>query len=582
MKPKYLPGLDGLRTAAILLVILTHFPNGWVPEFPGREAGLYLLGGSGKIGVSILFVLTGFLMARRHPRPASAVDFWGRRIARIFPLFLVMVMSLTIIRSHPGLPPLASLGIVLGFGLLARLFARPIGRKLTLVWLGLMAAAALGYVFWLNRIPPAVYYQVWPGGWRTAVTAIANAAMVLPFGRYIPQLDGVYWALILEMWFYLLYPVLFVPLAHKFKPVMFPAALLFCFGLSLLADRLWGLKMLEPVFILYFIVGVALGRNLNRWKKRVRPLPIWLVLILLAAGQYYLTSLLPEFYYPWMRLLLAPLAGLAVLSATFKQPFFARPVFSRFSRYTYAAFLTHSLVIDQIFTGGLIMMVISLIVVLILSVILYHLAERPWLITRPLANTKPAAPGKKPLIILTLVMLALLDRAFRPPLAFFTTFARHGWDRQTISLRPEAFRLEFMAAANNLGMITTHLKSTATASGQLTVRLKDAVGQIIQETNYKAADIYENNYHPFGFPVEPQSQGQTYALEFILNPVDPARPVTLIADEQQFISVYFNREISGRWLVNKLLAPLSSPLYWITLFHLLPLVFLFIGRWRRG
>lgn len=565
------------------MVVLTHIPKDWIPLFHLREPLLYFLGGSGKIGVSLLFVMTGFFMGWLHFHPVDTVDFWTRRLTRIMPLFLVMVASLSVIRTYPNLSIITQLGIVLGFGFLARLFTRSVGRKLTLTWLVLMLTAALGYIFWLNRIPPAVYYQIWPEAWRTIIIAAANAAMALPFGRLIPQLDGVYWALILEIWFYLLYPVLFVPLmARRQSSGLFITSLFFCFGLSLLAKRILGLDMVNPEFIIYFITGVGLGRNLNWWQKRIKPVPIFWLVILLSAGQYYFTAWLPEFYYPWMRLILAPLAGLTVLSATFDNRWLSHPIFTQLSRYAYALFLTHSLVISWSFKlvgGGPALVFLSLTGTFLLAVTLYHLTEKQFIFTRPLPNRPTPVKSFKPLIVLTLILLFLLDRAFRPPLAWLTMISRHGTQDKTIVFGPEPLRFTFTAAENNLGMITAHLKSTATSSAQLKIRLYNQQEQLIKETGYKAADIYENNYHPFGFPLEPQSRGKTYTLEFQLTQPDLSRPVKLIADEQQFISVYFNPENSWRWLVNKLTAPYTNPLYWFTMLNLVPLLgLLFASR----
>jgi peptidoglycan/LPS O-acetylase OafA/YrhL len=45
------PGLDGLRGFAIILVVLIHVAKEWVP--------------SGRFGVTVFFVLSGFLITER-------------------------------------------------------------------------------------------------------------------------------------------------------------------------------------------------------------------------------------------------------------------------------------------------------------------------------------------------------------------------------------------------------------------------------------------------------------------------------------------------------------------------------------
>jgi peptidoglycan/LPS O-acetylase OafA/YrhL len=80
------PCLDGLRTLAVLLVVLFHqevLPFGWV-------------------GVQIFFVLSGYLITRLLVRASDVPlgeylrDFYGRRSLRIFPLYFAVVGALAL------------------------------------------------------------------------------------------------------------------------------------------------------------------------------------------------------------------------------------------------------------------------------------------------------------------------------------------------------------------------------------------------------------------------------------------------------------------------------------------------------
>lgn len=81
---KYRPDIDGLRAVAILLVIIFHgFPN--------------ILKG-GFIGVDIFFVISGYLISKIILQSLlknnfSYLDFYKRRIKRIFPALIIVLIS---------------------------------------------------------------------------------------------------------------------------------------------------------------------------------------------------------------------------------------------------------------------------------------------------------------------------------------------------------------------------------------------------------------------------------------------------------------------------------------------------------
>jgi peptidoglycan/LPS O-acetylase OafA/YrhL len=84
MHLKYRPDIDGLRAIAVLLVVGFH-------AFPGFFPG-------GFIGVDVFFVISGFLITKiifesLEKDQFSFIDFYGRRIRRIFPALIVVMLA---------------------------------------------------------------------------------------------------------------------------------------------------------------------------------------------------------------------------------------------------------------------------------------------------------------------------------------------------------------------------------------------------------------------------------------------------------------------------------------------------------
>ena len=101
-KLDYIPGLDGIRALAALLVIFTHWPN--------NALSLKF----GWIGVNIFFVLSGFLITRillnskSHDISTYLRTFFCKRALRIFPVYYLFVFTtfFVIFALYNFVPPL--------------------------------------------------------------------------------------------------------------------------------------------------------------------------------------------------------------------------------------------------------------------------------------------------------------------------------------------------------------------------------------------------------------------------------------------------------------------------------------------
>ncbi len=154
--------LTGLRGIAAMMVAVYHVN----PELSARSApGIGTILGKGYIWVDLFFVLSGFVLALNYaPRFAEGISIngWGdfliRRIARIYPLYVAVILAGGVI-------------MVAGYG---KAFAMPL-------------------------LDPRMHHPVTLG--------IANLLMIQSWG-FGPSIDGTAWSLSAEWAIYLLFPIL--------------------------------------------------------------------------------------------------------------------------------------------------------------------------------------------------------------------------------------------------------------------------------------------------------------------------------------------------------------------------------------
>lgn len=103
----YIPGLDGIRAIAVIMVMVFHFTAGFAPELEGLGgfwSVLARLCNVGWLGVDIFFVISGFLIARvlaMQPIESFSIyrRFIARRIRRLVPAYVACLLVFVLVAS---------------------------------------------------------------------------------------------------------------------------------------------------------------------------------------------------------------------------------------------------------------------------------------------------------------------------------------------------------------------------------------------------------------------------------------------------------------------------------------------------
>ena len=368
-------GLDVLRAAAIMLVLLAHGLSGVTT----RNPLLLPLGSGGYYGVELFFVLSGFLIGGILLRgvekegsfsTADLRSFWIRRWFRTLPsYFLFLAVNLALWSFLPG-------------------FARPAGLQ----------PEVGSYLIFLQN-----------------------------FSQPISRFFGVSWSLAVEEWFYLTFPLLLLFLLRGLRRkvlAVWLAILVFALVPVLLralqqdaGDWDGGLRkivLFRLDSVMYGVAAAAISFYHPAWWRRLRPL-VWLGLALLA-GVYLFFHMVPDEQFivdhALARAFLFPATSLGFMLMLPRfcelQPRGGAFGFAvtRVSRWSYSAYLCHPPLMFAI-TGGwkhffpdnrwfLLKGGLWLASVFALSALLFRFFEKPMmdLRDRPLFGSRKA--GRKP------------------------------------------------------------------------------------------------------------------------------------------------------------------------------------------
>lgn len=173
-----LPALTGLRAVAAVWVLLLHVSYLPIPGYAAWFAPVAPLLSAGSLGVDLFFALSGFLLARSYldrwrgaPGPRQALGFVWARLARVWPLYAVVV-------------------VLVGLWCVARAV---LGSDGVITWQG--AQPGLDPLSWLRQLTMT---QMWDSGGIDGVSFVLPAwSISAEWAAYLafPLLAGGAWLL---------------------------------------------------------------------------------------------------------------------------------------------------------------------------------------------------------------------------------------------------------------------------------------------------------------------------------------------------------------------------------------------------
>ncbi len=581
-----LHALDGIRGIAIVLVMLNHINFNFIAPFLGPLLSEILFT-SGVTGVSLLFILSGFFMSYIYPNPASNLHFLQKRYTRIFPLFLTMVVVRLTFWLEPHLLWYSQIAIIIFYAIISHIIwvyvvkkhaSSSIRKSMFISFLILQIFVGGFYLFYIMRSPSFIFFNTFPFAFREGIIGLVNATLTLPLGDYVPMLDGVYWSLVAEVLFYILYPIICVPIIKFLSPqkriykILFIITLIpFFFGLTLMSYRLVVLSMIQIYICFYFVTGIILG---YLYRNKIN---IFENLGNLFANKLYVLSLLlflffisfktisfiyfPSFMGPLIHILWAfPITfiiAVALNHKTLLSKFLSTKLLVFLGTISYSIYLVHTSILHLVqdnnpsinFASNAYQVILIFILTIGISSITYILLEKPYF-KRDFKKEDSSSFKvnnnfkfiRNPMLILVLIIILYffgIVSAYqsRSHFNFFSTQSKFNkvnlllpnnkLDKNEISMliNPE-IKFEISANENNFEVLILHLihktKNKNIVNMKTNQKLIFKIKQV-NENNWYAVNTYpiknilDSKEYLFGFPTILDSKNKKYIVQLSMS-----------------------------------------------------------------
>lgn len=606
MKKERLSALDGLRGLAALSVTLSHagFSIQSITTLP-LVVFLWRTLAVGPNSVQIFFVLSGFLMASLYPVVQNSLQFIQKRYARIFPVLTVVVIYMGVVylrirdlNWYEQLFFLLLLAFIvhIGWRLISRFDRLKIaGRLIFWSFLILQVAFLLINLFITPKFI-SLHQVVLPVPMRNALLIISNFTLTTPFARDVVRFASIFWSLLPEIIFYLVYPFLVIPLIKIGKRygrlvtliiIILVTKILFDFD-----DALRGTLAMFTLnisrasgFLVGVLVGTLYASGGKLWQK-LQPvfqntfvnLMVLTLFILSQAGDWAVRDgqiiWFMNAYYLASSWIAGLLVATAIIPKTLNQRIFSNKLFVFLGLISYSLYLIHSRTADwghQIARSfesavtsrtlfGLLDFGLMLGISIVTAYLLYCLVETLYFQAK--AKTKPVdvkisgvAHSQTrpviPIVIILFIFIWVYTAAFTPS----QFISQHSYPRASLlqtnyALTNRKVHIPITAKYNNLSVVTVGMWYFK--NGEVTARLSKKPAQLwfrlfaedqskpIFSVSRSAYDVESEPNFPFGFPPIADSAGKQYLAELEVIGAKPKDTVYLNTMPGRVTATYTN------------------------------------------
>lgn len=235
--------LDNIRGVAILFVLIYHF----FYIYPMQSGVIHFhelykineLLNFGAIGVSLFFILSGFLMASAMDKNISPYKFLIKRFNRIFPAYWIVIILTTLIYNYIGYKDISLTQFVMNFFMIQDVFY---GSK---------------------------------------------------------HIDGVFWSILIEIKFYIL--CFFIIVFNQYKNIKYIFLIMFVFSILAVLSRIYLNKDIGFGIFLYFSImlnGMLFYKFINNNEKTFLYVqPIYILYLFIVSNYVYGKS---SYSYAWV------------------------------------------------------------------------------------------------------------------------------------------------------------------------------------------------------------------------------------------------------------------------------------------